>query len=309
MPKTSKQIAGEIERIESVSQLLGVELQQLYRQYDRAFAVAVKQQAIQASHYLCTHAYGAEFLTLSVAARSHLIRAMQRSIRNSLDHLAEEINPPAATIDLDSLPTADPTITVSTESIDLKSFDNPEDLDRWRQQIERAIRLTLRGISHKGNLLLIQASVLPENLPQAIIEASATADRRGDRVHNAPNIVSALMDTGRDRDNEEDEDEDEEDDDNDDNDDREPELDEDEGRGLSPLDLAFPQIVQIYAMLMRRTEVELSNLTLMGYRQQIDRLAAKLEKLKREYRQLRSQLTASNAAIAWQASWRDWEEG
>jgi hypothetical protein len=277
MARATEQIERDLDRIQSAGAKLGTELEQVYLDYFQTFSIAVKQQAIQACYYICTRSYPEQFLQLTTSGRSHLMKAIQRSIQNSLDHLGEQITGENDT---------------NSAQINERKFSNPADIERWHESIDRSIRLTLKGVSHKTNLLLVQSKVLPTGMPQGILAASAAAEERGDRIQNVPHTISALMEVDRAEAEEEIEPSDELD------------AEEEEDR----LNFPFPNLVKIYAIFMRLMEIELGDLTTMGHRQKIDRLAAEIKSLSREYRRKQAELTTAAAAAAWQDSWRALEQ-
>jgi hypothetical protein len=276
MPRATEQIERDLDLIQSAGAKLGIELEQVYRDYFQAFSIAVKQQTIQACYYICTRSYPEQFLQLTTSGRSHLMKAIQRSIQNSLDHLGEQI---AGENDNNSA------------QINEHKFSNPAEIERWHESIDRSIRLTLKGVSHKTNLLLVQSKVLPTGMPQGILAASATAEERGDRIQNVPHTISALMEVDREEAAE-----------------IEPSDELDAEEEEDRLNFPFPNLVKIYAIFMRLMEIELGDLTTMRHRQKIDRLAAEIKSLSQEYRRKQTELTTAAAAAAWQDSWRALEQ-
>jgi hypothetical protein len=266
MAKAIEQIERDLTKLKSQSRELGEELFQSYQKYFDILTTAIEQQTIQATYYLCTNSYPEEFLQLSYSQREHLLKALQRVIKNAIAELKEKLSPSAR---------VDSTSESTAVEINSDRFADPELLYAWQKELEGEIKLTTQSISHKINVLLQQAQILPSSIPKPILEATTKAVDRGENMANVPNILSILVE-------QEDEDEEDEDSDRDDNN---------------------LKIIQIDSLYLRLSEIEFVDMMVMSGRKQINHLVSKLRNLRREYRHQQQELKIAEAESAWRNSW------
>jgi hypothetical protein len=263
------QIQKDLARVRLDCDRLGTEMQQAYGDYFQVFAIAVKQQAIQACYHLCTRSYPEAFLTLTDRQRSQLIKSLQRSIVNSLDHLGEEINP-----------------GTDGEEREALKFDYPLEIAHWHSQIEAAIRITLKRISHKCNLTLAQAKILPGGIPLPILEAAMDIERRTEKTPHQPHILSVAVDILESPPQRKD---------------REEEPEETEDEEIFSPSRAKP----MQTLRLQLAEVELADAHTTIQRKQIDMLTHQVRACHRELMKTQATLTKVAAEVAWNRSWQE----
>ena len=294
MARSIEQVGQDLTHLQKVSSELGTELTATYKSYFSALSPTLKQQSIQSCYYLCTTCYPDAFLKLNYNQRSQLLKTLQRVIANVINDLMVHVEPSTRSNENDDEPTGE---LISIPLIPTDWFATPTSLSTWQQNLEEELTHSLKEISYKVNLLLQQARVMPLNIPKPILEASPEADRQGESTSNVPNLLSIFV-----------------------------EQDISDRQSDDPLvaksadnvteQLAWigdetsleerdegQQIVQIYSLYLRLTEVEFANVNVLGLRKNIDRLVNKVSILKREYLQKQQELKIAEAESAWRNSW------
>jgi hypothetical protein len=296
MARSIEQVGQDLIHLKKVSSELGTELTTAYQSYFAVLSPTLKQQSIQSCYYLCTTCYPEAFLKLNYNQRSQLLKALQRVIGNVINDLMVQIqSSPRTSTDNDDEPTGELT---SIPIMPIDWFATPTSLSTWQQNLEEEITHSLKEISYKVNLLLQQAQVMPLNIPKPILEASPEADRRGESTINIPNLLSILVEQ----------------------DIAEQQRDAQLARrstaangtehsawfgdetSLEDRDECL-QIMQIYSVYLRLTEVEFADVNVLGLRKNIDRLTNKIGMLKREYIKKQQELKIAEAESAWRNSW------
>jgi hypothetical protein len=296
MARSIEQVGQDLIHLKKVSSELGTELTTAYKSYFAVLSPTLKQQSIQSCYYLCTTCYPDAFLKLNYNQRSQLLKALQRVIGNVINDLMVQIeSSPRTSNDNDDEPTGELT---SIPMMPIDWFATPTSLSTWQQNLESEIAHSLKEISYKVNLLLQQAEVMPLNIPKPILEASPEADRQGESTINIPNLLSILVEQ----------------------DIAEPQSDNQlatsstgangteqsdwfgDDTSLEDRD-EYLQIMKIYSVYLRLTEVEFADVNVLGLRKNIDRLANKIGMLKREYLKKQQELKTSEAESAWRNSW------
>jgi hypothetical protein len=284
MVRPIEQVEQDLTQMRTASSQLGEELMATYKSYFASLAPTLKKQSIQGCYYLCTNCYPEAFLELNYNRRSQLLRTLQRVISNVITDLVVQIEPSARTNDEDE--TTGELTSMPVAPVDW--FATPSSLSTWQQNLESAISHSLKEISYKANLLLQQAQILPVTIPKPILEANPEVDRQSGNNTNIPNLLSVLIERESDREESED---------------RSP------ATGLMGLDLQLPpadesgEIVQIYSLFLRLTEVEFSDVTVLSLRKNISQAVNKVNTLRREYLQKQQELKIAEAASAWRNSW------
>jgi hypothetical protein len=296
MARSIEQVGQDLIHLKKVSSELGTELITAYKSYFAVLSPTLKQQSIQSCYYLCTTCYPEAFLKLNYNQRSQLLKALQRVIGNVINDLMVQIeSSPRTSNDNDDEPTGELT---SMPMMPIDWFATPTSLSTWQQNLESEIAHSLKEISYKVNLLLQQAQVMPLNIPKPILEASPEADRQGESTINIPNLLSILVEQ----------------------DIAEPQSDTQlvtrstaangteqsdwfgDETSLEDRDECL-QIMKIYSVYLRLTEVEFADVNVLGLRKNIDRTANKIGMLKREYLKKQQELKIAEAESAWRNSW------
>jgi hypothetical protein len=274
MAKPIEQVEQELTKLRMASSQLGKELTIAYKSYFAAFAPTLKKQSIQGCYYLCTTGYPEAFVKLNYDRRAQLLKILQRTVNNAVANLVQHIDSP----DRSSNNEDEPTGEVTSMSMPTDWFATPTSLATWQKHIEAEISHSLKEISYKVNLLLQQGQVLPPSVPKPILEANPQAELQGGNLVNIPNILSVLIEQPDSPSPE-----------------APPATDEDDDDA--------PQVLPIYSVYLRLSEIEFSDATVLSCRKNIDILANKIKGLSREYIQRQQDLKIAEAAAAWRNSW------
>jgi len=152
-----------------------------------------------------------------------------------------------------------PTVTIDV-------LDSPEAVAYWEERIEEGIEEMLQTLSHAANRLLQKASILPDKLPEPVLEVAAKSGLATESVSGPPNLLNLLVET-------EDEDEDE------------------------------SAVTHIIAIQLRLSEIEFGDATLSTWRSKIRSLLARLVQLGRQYQKKQRERAIAEAEDAWRSSW------
>lgn len=143
---------------------------------------------------------------------------------------------------------------------------SPKALIHWQEQIEEGISEILQESSHHANRLLQKASILPNKLPDPILEVAAKAGAATETAVGPPNLLNLIVQT---------EDEDDE----------------------------SSSITHIMAIRLRLAEIEFGDPALTTGRSHLRNLSSKLSQVKRDYQKKQREKTIAAAEAAWRASW------
>ncbi len=146
---------------------------------------------------------------------------------------------------------------------------NPMELAAWQKNLERAIAYILKCLSRDGNRLLQKAAILPQKLPESILETAAASSEGSTEVipGGHPNILTLVI-------------------------------------GIEGEQQLEPEsLTQVMALNLRLVEIEFSDMKLSSERKQIRNLLNNLAKLGREYQKKQRELSIATAEAAWRASW------
>lgn len=144
---------------------------------------------------------------------------------------------------------------------------NPMELAAWQKNLERAIAYILKSLSRDGNRLLKKASLLPQKLPEPILDAAvASSESSTEAMPGPPNILNLVIGI--------------------------------EGEQQQPENLT-----QVIALNLRLIEIEFADIKLSSERKQIRNILNQLGKLGREYQKKQRELSIATAEAAWRASW------
>jgi hypothetical protein len=295
MARTVERIEQDLATLEEAIALLRVEFHSTYSQYLKLLGQALRQQLILASYQLCTQGYPESFLSLSFNQRQTLQQALRelggKAQEQLLSHLEDSTNlneqetiaePEALPVSdeqpqepiQDELPDAVEMIVndespVAPKMVKLTELSKPEQLARWQEQLEEAIVKTLQTLSLDTNRLLQQTNILPNKLPVAVLEAAVQVEVPGDATTGSPHLLNLLMET------------------------------ETEGEKEDST------LTRIIAIHLRLSEIEFADPTLTAARNQIRKLAAKANTLRREYHKYQRERAVAQAEAAWRSSWFD----
>lgn len=154
-------------------------------------------------------------------------------------------------------------------------FENPGHLILWHQQIEREIKRTLDQTSKQVNQLLQQSKIIPNRLPNKVIEVAMQADTtaaKGMRNHAKPLQVNHVMNLS---------------------------IETDKNKTSK----SKAKSVQISLLRLRLAELEFSDHLLNAKRGQIRNLINQINKLGNQYQVIQQELAVIEAQAAWRSSW------
>lgn len=140
----------------------------------------------------------------------------------------------------------------------------PSDIAHWQTRLEDSITEVLQNLSHSANRVLQQADILPNRLPEPVLEVAAKADLSSETV-SPPNLLNLLI-----------------------------ESDEEEGRS---------SMTQIIAIRLRLSEIEFGDAASAAYRSKLRHRMNQLTKLGREYQRKQKECAIARAEAAWRSSW------
>ena len=151
-------------------------------------------------------------------------------------------------------------------------FENPEHLILWHKQIERGIKKTLDNTSRQVNKLLQKSTIIPNRLPNKVIDVAMQADgakgmRNSSQQPKIPHVMHLAI--------------------------------ESEGKKSK----SKKSSTQISLLRLRLAEVEFSDHLLNAKRGQIRNLVAKIKKLDGQYKAIQQELAVIEAQAAWRSSW------
>lgn len=152
----------------------------------------------------------------------------------------------------------------------------PEALARWQQRVEKAIAKTLLKLSHEANNQFRKADIIPNRLPEPILQATTKTANATDTVTaGPPNLLNVVIDT------------------------------EGSDNGENPIMGDLPMPLQLTAVHLRLTEIEFADSNLSFWRQQVRNLKSKLNHLGRDYQKKHREKAVAEAEAAWRACWFD----
>ena len=178
--------------------------------------------------------------------------------------------------------------TDGEESLREVDFENPEHLILWHRQIERNIKKILDFSSRRVNKHLQESRILPERIPNKVIEIAMQADSaKGISSHaqqpKIPHVLHLAIESDGSK---------------------KSEKSRLEKTGL-PLtsSKSSKDLIQISLLRLRLAELEFHNPLLNAKRGQIRSLMAKIKKLNNRYRSLKQETAVLEAQAAWRSSW------
>ncbi|WP_179228582.1 hypothetical protein [Leptolyngbya ohadii] len=142
----------------------------------------------------------------------------------------------------------------------------PKDLLYWQDRTEKAIMAMLYELSHAANRMLHRAKVLPNQLPEPILEVAAKSEMSAETMASPPNLLSLMIEARP------------------------------EGSKRSTM-------TPIVVVRLRLSEIEFANSSVSVWRSRIRELSARLSKVGRDYYQKQKERSVAQAEAAWRSSW------
>lgn len=272
MAGSINRIEQDIATLEEAIAKLAQEFHQAYEVYLMALGQGVRQQLILASYYLCTQTYPEAFLKLSVSERQKLQQGLRNLAQQMQKALCQSLQMPA--------PVEVPGLELRAEEAEGKleletDFEispirkplTPERLSAWQERIETGIIQLLKLLSKDANLLLQRSGLLPQKLPEAVLEVASKAEASSDGIAGPPNLLQIMIET--------------EDDD----------------------DSQMSMVTKLTAIHLRLGEIEFADANVMTRRHQLRHLSGQLSGIRREYYKKLRERAIVQAESAWRASW------
>lgn len=303
-------IEQDLAALELTLTAFNLEFRSTYESYLAALGQAVKQQLILASYHLCTQVMPDAFLKLSFNQRQkmqHSVRLLaaisQEKLRSlgTQEEVAEEVE--NKEIEDEEIVDDDEEYDEIEEDENRQENENvddakdieeqedsiinyqfpapnhqlstnsPETLARWQRNIEKAIFNIIKLLSRDTNRLLQQSGILPNQLPEEVLEAAYQAESSGESVVGPPNLLNMIIETGT--------------------------ASESESLGETRGNTA----IQITAIKLRLSEIEFADVATSTGRQQVRNLSLRLNTLGRDYQKKHRELAVVQAELAWRSSW------
>lgn len=173
---------------------------------------------------------------------------------------------------------------LKTQSSKNPSPQSADKLLQWQEKLEKAIGNTLRSLSRDSNRLLQNSGILPNQLPEPILEAAVNADTSGDAIAGPPNLLNLIIETVESEDEE-----------------SLGELGVSSFGGLGGAPSA--NAIHITAINLRLSEIEFADAGATAWRQQIRNLSVRLNTVRRDYQKKQREYTVVAAESAWRACW------
>jgi hypothetical protein len=152
-------------------------------------------------------------------------------------------------------------------------FENPAHLILWHQQIERGIKNTLDETSRKVNQLLQKSRIIPDRLPNQVVDVAMQAEgskgmRNNPQAPQIPHVMNLSLESDK-----------------------------------SQKSKSGKKSLQISLLRLRLAEVEFTDHLLNAKRGQIRNLMSKVKKLDSQYQAIQQELAVIEAQAAWRSSW------
>lgn len=284
-----ERIAQEIAALDKATSAIADEFYDAYLTYLTVLGQAVRQQLILASYHVCTQGYPKAFLRLSYSQRQQLQQRLRTLAQHVQEELLAQLHRPVLldNAEVDRLvlePITDQSsslggspaesIVVAANQAQPRSL-TPTDLAHWREELEHAIAAELKTASHAANRLLQHAQMLPQTLPEPVLEAATDAEMSDPRA-GTPNVLNLLVETG------------------------------DDAADTDPSDESNERsMMSIVAICLRRSEIEFADPTVAASRSKLRSLFAQLKALGRNYQKKQHEQSIAEAQAAWRSSWME----
>ncbi|MDH6060242.1 hypothetical protein NWP17_07295 [Chrysosporum bergii ANA360D] len=277
MARAIELIERDIAALQAAIQGMAAQLHNAYASYLTTLGQALGKQLILGSYHLCTQGYPENFLKLSLSQRQRLQQGIRHLGKEAADLLLSHIQSEGEQTE-EKNEDEEVTYTMSDSSAvpqinsTPKSFtpllSNPIELAKWQQNLENLIQEVLRNVSRDANVLLQKANILPNKLPEPILEAAAAvSEASAEMMPGPPNLLNLMVQMENEQDSEE------------------------------------SKLTQIIAIKLRLAEIEFGDTKLSSERRQIRDILVQLNKIGRDYQKKQRERSVAEAESAWRASW------
>jgi hypothetical protein len=272
-----ERIEQDLAELSEAVAALNLEFRSTYEGYLNTLGQAVRQQLILACYHLCTQVAPESFLKLSFNGR----QKMQQSIRRLTGVCQEKLRSLVTESEEEEIweeqeqEEKSPPINYQFQATNyqLPSANYPESLASWQDSIEKSIANILKLLSRDTNRLLQQSGVLPNQLPEPVLEAASQAESSGDSVVGPPNLLNLIIETN------------------------------DSSGFDNSRETRGNTTIQITAIKLRLSEIEFADADTSAWRQQIRNLSVRLNSIGRDYQKKQRELAVVEAESAWRSSW------
>lgn len=167
----------------------------------------------------------------------------------------------------------EPAASVEEPPKEQVDFQNPEHLILWHKQIERGIKKTFDDTSRKVNKQLQESKIIPDRLPNKVIEVAMQADgskgmRSSSKQPQVPHVMHLALESDKNKKSK-----------------------------------SGKKSTQISLLRLRLAEVEFADHLLNAKRGQIRNLLGKVKQLEGQYKAIEQELAVLEAQAAWRSSW------
>ncbi|HIK19067.1 MAG TPA: hypothetical protein IGS53_27805 [Leptolyngbyaceae cyanobacterium M33_DOE_097] len=300
------QIEKDLAKLDQAVVHLSEEMQAAYSDYLNRLGTATQKQLVMAAYQVCTEGYPEQFLKLTAGQREDLQKIVRQLAKQIREELMAQLYPPTVEVALEverpqpdallsqilqqahaelqvELPELVSDVQLRSESETQPSPEpppseprslTPAPLARWQQNLEQAIMNELQTASHAVNRTLQQATILPNKLPEPLLEAASKAEA-SDIGGGKPNLLNLLVEA------------------------RQPTAESES----VPDEPKRAGLVHIVAVNLRLAEIEFADVPLGAARTQIRQLQAQLKKLGQDYQKKQKERAIAQAQAAWRTSW------
>jgi hypothetical protein len=302
-----ERIEQDLAEVSEAMAALTLEFRSTYEGYLSALGQAVRQQLVLACYHLCTQVAPESFLKLSFSGR----QKMQQSVRSLASVSQEKLRSLVTESEAEEEQEEEAVeeeqeeaeeeeaeeeegeeeeeegeeeeiweeeftpinYQFNTKNYQLLTPNSPESLARWQDSIEKSIANILKQLSRDTNRLLQKSGVLPNQLPEPVLEAASQAESSGESVAGPPNLLNLIIETN------------------------------DPSASDNSRETRGNTAIQITAIKLRLSEIEFADADTSAWRQQIRNLSVRLNSIGRDYQKKQRELAVVEAESAWRSSW------
>lgn len=164
----------------------------------------------------------------------------------------------------------------SEETSSVGQESTPDNLMAWSNLQEEAMAMILATVSSQANTLLQNMGILPQELPQEMIEAALQTEGAGSISNRAPGVLHLMLEVERKNKDQQSRNE------NNNN-----------------------EVMQLAVVRLRVGELEFAAPSLNAKRREIRTTQQQLQKLQEQYNRLTNERAIAQAELAWRSSWHE----
>lgn len=296
-------IENDIEKLQQQVQEISDRLETAYENYTQILGDTLKQQLVFSVYQICTQEYPQGFLSLSLSKQQELqqnIRELGKTATDNLklggdllqmmnveednddeeDELEEESSSPNIFSEQWETFSEGKVIEQAASNEEQETSQNkeltPDNLMAWSNLQEEAIAMILATVSSQANTLLQNMGILPQELPQEMIEAALQTEGAGSISNRAPGVLHLMLEVERKNKDQQSRNE------NNNN-----------------------EVMQLAVVRLRVGELEFAAPSLNTKRREIRTIQQQLQKLQEQYNRLTNERAIAQAELAWRSSWHE----